>query len=837
MNRPLSGVILIVLLTSYFNTLISQELTRKDIIRTVQNADIFFYYDENYEKAAKIYETLNKAYPDNANFAAKLGICYLNIDGRYHEALRLLKSASSNVVKKDRDYIEYGEQAPLDTYLYLAIAYHTNDSLEKAISVFNNVKKRYSNKDIFREDYIDNQIRDCRYALEMKKKPLTIISTLFEPWLDDYPGACNPVLSKNDSVFIFTQKIEDHTRILCSYRNDTWSIPVDITQQLGGYTRFYSNSITGDGKLLILFLDDGGDGNLYYSQRNGDTWSKIKSVGKKINSIYWESHGFITPDGNTLYIASNRPGGSGDLDIWVSENKDGTWDDPVNCGNIINTPYNEDTPFFDPDSRALIFSSSGHISMGGYDVFRSISRNGGWSNPVGMPFAFNTTLPNTFFILNNNAPGFITSLYDEKTSSRNIYKVVAVDPADEITTTEGIITLSNSYTLEPDKAALKLIDANKGTLLDNIKVNEGGKFRFEIKPGDYYLLATYPGYKTDTVNIHLPLYFLSRYMAVNSELIPAEVARGNFMTMKTILFDFDSYELNEQAHRAIDEIKPVLITHPDLKIEVAGYTDSKGSREYNLKLADKRAQAVIDHMVSPINPSSRFIKKAFGESAFAAVNNNPDGSDNPEGRKYNRRVTFGIVDPQTGIVLRQETYTPEHLRLPSSVKYSIVLKETKDRLPIEYFSDLDMSGMLFLRPMETDSVSIYSLGLFYNRPDAINYLGYVKEKGFTEAYIINQYDLNDKSRALTKSEPVVTLATGKRVYTIQMMATKSPVSMELFREIEGVREILGDDGFYKYVTGEFESLSQAQEAIVSIQEAGFSDAFVRELNQLITKQQ
>ena len=140
MNRLLPGVLLIVLLTSSFNTLISQELNRKDLIRTVQNADIFFYYDENYDKAAEIYETLNKAYPDNANFAAKLGICCLNIDGRYHEALRLLKSASSNVVKKDRDYVEYGEQAPLDTYLYLAIAYHRNDSLEKAISAFNDIK-------------------------------------------------------------------------------------------------------------------------------------------------------------------------------------------------------------------------------------------------------------------------------------------------------------------------------------------------------------------------------------------------------------------------------------------------------------------------------------------------------------------------------------------------------------------------------------------------------------------------------------------------------------------------------------------------------------------------
>ena len=102
--------------------------------------------------------------------------------------------------------------------------------------------------------------------MEMKKKPLTIISEYFTPWLKDYPGACNPVLSKNDSVFVFTQKQEGKTRILCSYKSGTWKEPVDITKQLGGYDRFYSNSITGDGKMLIIYMDDGGDGNLYYCQ-------------------------------------------------------------------------------------------------------------------------------------------------------------------------------------------------------------------------------------------------------------------------------------------------------------------------------------------------------------------------------------------------------------------------------------------------------------------------------------------------------------------------------------------------------------------------------------------
>ena len=100
--------------------------------------------------------------------------------------------------------------------------------------------------------------------------------------------------------------------------------PVDITKQLGGYDRFYSNSITGDGKQLIIYMDDGGDGNLYYSMRKDTTWTKIKSVGKPINTIYWQSHGFITPDGNTMYFSSNKPGGEGELDIWYSK-KNARW--------------------------------------------------------------------------------------------------------------------------------------------------------------------------------------------------------------------------------------------------------------------------------------------------------------------------------------------------------------------------------------------------------------------------------------------------------------------------------------------------------------------------------
>jgi len=323
MNYPAGRFFLAFFSVIAFTALLfSQDITRREFIRSVQDADMSYYYDEDYEKAASLYEPILKANPGNSNLAAKLGICYLNIDGKKQEALRLLSGAVSNVVSEDKEYIEYGEKAPMDTYLYLALAYQLNDSLNKAISFFNNAKQRLSETDVLREGYIDKQIRDCRYALESRKKPLTILSNLFVPWLNEYPGACNPVISKNDSVFVFTQKREGKTRIMCSYKNRTWSRPDDITRQLGGFDRFYSNSITGDGKTLVLYMDDGADGNLYFCQRKDSSWTRIKSPGRNINSIYWESHGFITPDGKTLYLSSNRPGGEGELDLWSVTNND-----------------------------------------------------------------------------------------------------------------------------------------------------------------------------------------------------------------------------------------------------------------------------------------------------------------------------------------------------------------------------------------------------------------------------------------------------------------------------------------------------------------------------------
>jgi outer membrane protein OmpA-like peptidoglycan-associated protein len=832
MNNLISRFTVAALLLLCFSPLFSQGLSKKEFNKAVEEADNSYYYVEDYEKAASQYAYLYNIYPDNCNLAAKLGICYLNIDGKNAEAMKLLEKASSNVVASEKEYSDEGEKAPLDTYLYRAIAYHKNDSLQKAITLYNDAKKRLAVSETNMDNYIDNQIRDCMYAMEIKKKPLTIISKLFAPWLTEYPGACNPVLSKNDSVFVFTVKEGIKTRIFCSYKSKVWERPVEITKQLGGYDRFYSNSITGNGKQLIIYMDDGGDGNLYYSIRRDTTWSKIKSIGKPINTIYWQSHGFITPDGKGMYFTSNKPGGQGELDIWFSKtNADGSWSEPINCGDIINTPYNETTPFYDPETSALIFSSVGHIGMGGYDVFRSVNRNGSWTTPTGMPYAFNSIEENTFFILNNNAPGFITSIYNQNNDTRNIYSIVAQDPADKTTTAMGSVSLQDGLNIDPKQLQISLYDLNNRTQARKINPTDTSSFTFDIKPGDYQIFISHPGYKTDTINLNVPLFFAGNIISLNASLIPDKVFVGDFLSIKNILFEYDSYTLDDEAISNLKVISNILAGHQDLTIEIAGYTDSKGSTAYNTRLAEKRAQAVIDYLAASGIPPVIFVKKAFGKSNFVAVNQNSNGTDNPEGRKYNRRVTFGIVNPKTGVVIRQESLTPERLRNPNSLKYSIVLLKTTETILPGYFDGLIKNDKLFVRPVKTDDVTMYILGTFYSKSDAEKYLGYIRERGLSTAYIANQYELDNASKDTSNTDTkAASDQPDSLLFTIQVKATQNKLNISnVFPGIEGITEIKTADGYYKYLYGEFKTREKAKEALLYIQKSGFEDAFIRQI--------
>ncbi len=128
-----------------------------------------------------------------------------------------------------------------------------------------------------------------------------------------------------------------------------------------------TSALNRDGTELYLYKSDNFDGNIYVSYYVNDSWSKITKLNRNINTKFFESHASVSHDGNTLYFTSNRDGGQGGLDIYVSQ-KDaaGNWGEAKNMGPTINTAYNEETPFITANDSLLYFSSEGHNSMGGY---------------------------------------------------------------------------------------------------------------------------------------------------------------------------------------------------------------------------------------------------------------------------------------------------------------------------------------------------------------------------------------------------------------------------------------------------------------------------------------
>ncbi|MBE0675643.1 MAG: OmpA family protein [Bacteroidales bacterium] len=829
MRRTIRSLILLALITLSPKAF-PQEPSR-DFIRAVQDADVAFYFYEDYTSAAKAYERLYASNPGNHNLAAKLGICYLKTGDRFTEAIPLLRYATANQALSDSEYLEYGSKAPVETLYYLAFAYHISDSLEQALDIYSELLRKPSARGDLKVEYINRQLEACRLAIKAIETPARIRKEIFFQSLNNYPGALNPVVSGNDSVFLFTLPVNDESRIFCSYRTPEWSEPVDISNQLGGFPEMYTNSITADGRFLVVNVFTGASGSLYYSRRTGERWSKLTRFPKPVTTKYWEAHGFISPDGQRLWFTSNRPGGMGELDIYVTkQTTPGSWSDPVNMGSIINTPYNDNAPFMDEKDGTLWFSSEGHSGIGGYDIFKSVSDGQRWSKPVILPYPVNTTGDNTFLGLTANRKGFLLIPGNAGSISGKIH-LIEVDgftALREVTIT-GTVTAGDGIPIDTTHTRISLIDPGKPAV--NVSISGSNDFRTVTTPGEKLLVVESSGYKTDTILITIDSSFALGDFKTDMVLVPEKVDNGEFLTLSSVLFEFDSYALSPDALVELGRIAGLIQGQSMMTVEVTGYTDAKGTYEYNLTLSARRAAAVVDFFKQIPVYGVDFRIRSEGASGFVAVNSNPDGTDNPSGRAYNRRVTIGIVNPGTGVTLTRPVYVPDHLRHPHSSKYGIKLFSSAEKYYPDYFSSLGSAEMYFVRPVVEDTAYIYVLGDFLNRTAAVNYLPRVVEAGFTMAEVISLYEVeNDDSEPL-KVRPGQVGWGRTPVYTIQLFAGRKISDPSVFKDVE-FTILLGKDGLYRYITGEFQGFSDARKELERLKAAGFTDAFIRDLRLL-----
>lgn len=383
--------------------------------------DILF---EDYAEALPKYLSLLQIYPENFNLYYRIGQCYINTPGEKDKAISWLEAAAGHINPNYREGNLRENGAPYDALYFLANAYRIANDFDRALETYDLFLK-----DVDTEKYdtalVRFQMQTCHNAREMMRKPVFITDRNLGSTINERFSEFNPVVSDDETTLLFTRELQFYDAIFWSRKIDgQWTEPVNLTPQLGIDQDYYTSSLSPDGRTLLMYRTDTYDGNIYLSRLEGDRWSKVEKLNSNVNTRYWESHATMSRDGKKLFFTSNRKESIGGLDIFVSvRDSSGNWGPAQNLGPVINTIYNEETPFLANNDSTLFFSSRGHFNMGGYDIFRSdMGPDGQWSTPVNIGYPLNTTDDDLFFHpLKNGDGGYYARFADDGFGRMDIF--------------------------------------------------------------------------------------------------------------------------------------------------------------------------------------------------------------------------------------------------------------------------------------------------------------------------------------------------------------------------------------------------------------------------------
>ncbi|MGC9470583.1 MAG: tetratricopeptide repeat protein [Bacteroidales bacterium] len=488
MKRYTLLIILVSLLFTYNGS--SQEGI--DWRERFKEANAYFLYEE-YNEALPIYLQMLREFPNNHNIRYRIGVCYLNTPGQKDKAIDYLERASRHTSDKYRGENIRENNAPPEALFRLGDAYRVNNNLDEALEAYRQFKNSVDEKK-YDLDLVDEQIRACENAKKIMQNPMFLdmrnMGEVINSRFSDY----NPVVSADRTMMVFMRKLQFYDAVFFSKKVDgKWTEPENLTFQLGEDDDLYTSSLSADGKELYLYKVDGYDGNIYVSYYDGKEWSRIKRLNDHINTKYWESHASISADRKTLYFTSNRKGGYGDLDIYVStrDSVGGEWGPPVNLGNKINTPYNEDAPFISHDGKTLYFSSYGHFNIGGYDIFYSnLLSDSTWSAPMNMGYPVNTPDDNLFYYPIGEGYLVYYAMYSEEGfGEQDIFELeIYSDEHPKKYLISGMVGLRTTQGYRPEAVKVCFINTETGDTASVVKTDTSGRYQTNLVQGNYHVV-------------------------------------------------------------------------------------------------------------------------------------------------------------------------------------------------------------------------------------------------------------------------------------------------------------------------------------------------------------
>ncbi len=635
------------------------------------------YANDQYIDASQLYMEVLAKDTDNFHALYRLGIIQRTF-GDYREALRYF-SRAAGVDSTRNDTV----------YLYMGLTYKVLDNCRKARDVFQTFMRFHPADDQLRQR-AQLEIKGCDLVEQelLRKPPYTVKPLSFNSSADDLFPARFDQGQEDEFLAFVSSRVPPGKR---AKPNQITGQPNDrdiyyIIRE--NDTTFAGDIQTFDRRLLGRQINhrrrnDGpvtftGDGLTMYFVKCNSRWNregcsifeaKYDPVKKRWNRPNFiealsgekqlvdnrgrsevipsdDTQPYITKDGRTLFFVSDRPGGEGGFDLWYSRRVGAGWSEPQNLGPEVNTPFNEQTPFFNDAGDKLYFASTGYPSFGGYDLFEvEGSIKSGWGEVKNVGSPVNTTY-NDFggiWLTEGDSVVYFSSDRLGGVGSLDLYygrkNRVELDKLQ--IAVKG--TIRDKQTKEPVEFATAILyayqDDNTILALDTFKTDQTARYEFPLKADrEYKVLGNAPEYLANEEDVSTMGIRGDRDIVKNIDIELEPIVINNAIVLNNIYYDFDEFYLRPDALAELQNLLKILNRNPNITIQMGSHTDSNGTLPYNEVLSDNRAKAVVKYLADNGIDPARLSWFGYGETEPLIF---PETSDDDE--QANRRTEFRIT--------------------------------------------------------------------------------------------------------------------------------------------------------------------------------------------------
>jgi outer membrane protein OmpA-like peptidoglycan-associated protein len=501
---------------------------------------------------------------------------------------------------------------------------------------------------------------DCRYLLdniiytqENMDKPVAFQPVAVGGGINQLALQYFPVLTVDQQSMIFTGRVgagpqyDEDIYISKKTKEGNWGRPESLSDNINSPANQGTCTISADGRTLIFTAcqDRSGYGScdLFISYKVGDDWSVPKNLGPQVNGKSWESQPSLSADGKTLYFVSDRAGGLGRRDIYVSYRKDGEWCKAENLGKTVNTPRDEVSPFIHVNGQTLYFASDGLPGFGKFDLYVS-EKEESWTKPKNLGYPINTKEDQaSLFITADGKDAYYS--FEKRQGEHYVSSIIytfeipeAIRIRNRSSYVEGIVY--DAETRQPIGATVELIDRDNQQKISDVTADpKNGEYLMVLTEGaDYALYVDKEGYLFQSLSFNYSEQAEKKIQEpVHIDIYLQPITKGKETVLNNIFFDTDKYEIKDISKPELNKVAGFLKDNPEISISINGHTDNQGGEAYNKELSTKRAKAVYQYLIASGISEERLKYQGFGQSKPIASN------DTQEGRQKNRRIAFEIL--------------------------------------------------------------------------------------------------------------------------------------------------------------------------------------------------